>query len=103
MRVRNHLLGLAGLLAAAGVAAANPPGDAVRPQVDGREPTPIARDYYEPEAAVAGFSAVASFPMKSLPRNAEDGAIPLGDFASGFRNAVLNYMTVPLGTVPIGD
>lgn len=130
MATRNRLLGLAGLVAAAGVAAASPPGGADRPQVDGREPTPIARDYYEPEVVAQGFGFVPSFPLKSLPRAAEDGgttgtvlgyavghtfganvppmmtgdgALPLSDFASGFRDAVLNHMTVPLGTVPIVD
>ena len=130
MPMRNHLLGLAGLLAAAGIAAANPPGGADRPQIDGREPTPVARDHYEPEAVALGLGSVSAFPMKSLPRRGEEGgtatgalvgsniahrlgthipqmpaesAIPLGDFASGFRNSVLNHMTVPLGTVAIED
>jgi hypothetical protein len=128
--MRNRLLGLSVGLCITGVAAA-PPGDVDRPRVDGREPTPIARDYYEPEVEVRGFGSVSRFPAKSMPRLTEEmgenvahpmyaitvghtmganipsmsgnGSLPVGDFASGFRNAVLNNMTVPLGTVPIDD
>ncbi len=122
---------LAGVLALAGSSTAQPPGEVERPRVDGREPTPIARDYYEPEAVAHGFGSVPAFPSKSLPRMGEelgeqaanpmygftvghafganipsvhgDVTRPVSDFATGFRNSVLNNMTVPLGTVRIED
>jgi hypothetical protein len=92
--MRNRLLSLAAVLAAAGAAAANPPGVADRPRTDGREPTPVARDYYEPQAVVIGFGSVPMMPAKKASPT-------LGDFATEIHDAVMNFMTVPLGTVPV--
>jgi hypothetical protein len=131
MSMRNGLLGLAAMLAVTTAAAAAPPGPPVDPLVDGREPDPVAREFYQPEVVVAGFRGVPVFPSRSVPELVEKLAAdvatptrgvghaigtslpmapvaseittPLADFATGFRDAVLNGMTVPLGTVRIED
>src|SRR5262249_59630164 len=69
MPMRNGLLGLAGVLALAAAASAAPPGPPVDPHVDGREPDPIVREFYQPEVIVAGFRSVPVpvVPSKSVP------------------------------------
>ena len=50
--MRKCLLGLTGLLVAAGVAVADKPaGGTIDPHVEGREPTPLAREFYQPDPA----------------------------------------------------
>ena len=49
--MRKCVMAMAGMLVAAGVAAADKPtGLPVDPHVEGREPTPIAREFHEADA-----------------------------------------------------
>lgn len=49
--MRKSLLGLAGVFVAAGVAVAGKPSSVpAHPHVEGREPTPIAREFHQPDA-----------------------------------------------------
>ena len=54
MSLRTGLLGLAGVLAVAGLAAAEPP---VNPLVEGRELDPVAREFNMPEQPLGGYVA----------------------------------------------
>jgi hypothetical protein len=119
MGTRNGLLGLAGVFVLAGVAAARP----TDPHVDGREPDPVAREFHAPQVVVAGLQAVPVLGSRSTESVAErslqfsrvigtslpnstppvSNPLPLADYATGFRNAVMTRLTIPLGTVPIED
>jgi hypothetical protein len=88
------------MLAAAGALAAKPPGLPVGPLVEGVEPTPLARDFYEAVGPRPSFGAGVVPPGWSGP--GED-ATPLADLILGVRDAVLNRLTVPLGTVPLRE
>ena len=92
MFLRTGVLGLAGVLVGAGAAAAKPPGLPAGPPVEGREPTPIAREFHQPDAR----------PAESLLTWWAEPA-PLEEFFSGLRSAVLNRLTVPLGRAPVGE
>ena len=90
MFLRSGVLGLGGVLAAAG--AAKPPELPAGPPVEGREPTPIAREFHQPDARPP--EAVLTWWTEPAP---------LEELFSGARAAVLNRLTVPLGRAPVGE
>lgn len=98
---RTMILGLAAVVAAAGLAAGKPPGLPIDPQVEGREPNPVARDFHEPEAVPAGFGAVSVAPATT---GAEPGP-NAGRLAALSRlgETILDRLTIPLGTVQMWD
>lgn len=89
MAMRNKLLGLAAALAGAGVAVAEPP---VNPFVEGREPNPVVREFYESEPPTFGYGAGPVSPW------ADDARMPAaGWWAFGACQALADQMTMPLG------
>ena len=97
MSMRIALLGLGGVLAAAGATEAKPPGLPVGPLAEGVEPTPVAREYYEPGVRRPD---VWAGPVPGWAGRGDE-ATPLADLIVGVRDAVLNRLTVPLGVVPV--
>jgi hypothetical protein len=96
MSKRIGLLGAAGVLAAAGLAAAQkPPGLPVNPHVECREPTPAARELHLPESPAPGQPHVAGY--RPVP------ASPLAVLLADVHELLLNRLTIPLGTVPVRD
>lgn len=102
MFTRNGLLGLVGVLAVAGGVVAKPPGAPLPPHAEGREATPVAREFYAAEPAVQLFSAIPTLPSSGGPRLPVDAAA-LADFVTGFRAVVLNRFTMPLGAAAAGE
>lgn len=100
MSMRSRLCALAGVLAAAGAGAAKPPELPVGPLVEGVEPTPLAREFYQPDVRGPEFGTRPALPGWD-GRGAE--ASPLVDFITGVRAAVLNRLTIPLGMVPVKE
>jgi hypothetical protein len=98
MDTRNSLLGLAGVVALTATAAGKPPDLPAEPHVEGREASPVAREFYEPIAPPTR----GLLPTHPLPKWATDPA-PLADLVAGIRDTVLNRLTVPLGMVPVRD
>jgi hypothetical protein len=95
MTVRNGLLGLGAFVVMAGAGAADSPRG---PLVEGREPNPVARQFYEPEPRTFGYGGgpVAREEGPGLPA---PGVGPVGMPW----DLMLNEFTVPLGTVPMWD
>jgi hypothetical protein len=90
MAMRKCLLGLGLVLGMANVAGATPP---VSPMVEGREPNPVAREFYETESVSFGYVAEAA-----------PDAIGAGWWASRASwETLLNKLTMPLGTVELWD
>ncbi|MDB5313839.1 MAG: hypothetical protein JWO38_8041 [Gemmataceae bacterium] len=97
MSMRSGLLGLAGVLAVTGATAAKPPDLPAEPLVEGREPTPVVREYYEADVPRPAVGVVPTLPPRSgSPR-------PVADFLSGFRDTMLNRLTIPLGPAPVRE
>jgi hypothetical protein len=97
MPMRTGLMGLAGVLVAAGAAAARPPG--LPPHVEGREPTPIAREFHEPDAVVPAGGTVPALPRLTWTPD----VTPLAGLITGVYDVMLNRLTVPLGAVPVPE
>jgi hypothetical protein len=96
MSKRIGLLGAAGVLAAAGlVAAQKPPGLPVNPHVECREPAPAVRALRLPEAPppAPGAAHVAGYRPVS----------PVVELFAEVHELLLNWLTIPLGTVSVGD
>ena len=90
MSMRNGLLGLVVVLGLGGAAQATPP---VNPLVEGREPNPVAREFYEEESVTFGYVG-------------ESVTDPFG--ANWWVSRVtwdllLNKLTMPLGDVELWD
>jgi hypothetical protein len=85
MTARDGLLGLVLAAAGAGVAGAAPP------MAEGREPDPVAREFYAAEPAAFGYAAG--------PAPAAKPAV--GSWVVAVWGVLLDRMTVPLGTVPV--
>jgi hypothetical protein len=95
MSKRIGLLGAAGVLAAAELAAAQkPPGLPVNPHVECREPTPAVRELHLPGEAPGPTHKAAYRPPP---------ASPLAGLLADIHEMLLNRLTIPLGTVSIGD
>jgi hypothetical protein len=91
MSPRKALLGLAGVIGLTGSAAAGPP---VSPLVEGREPDPVAREFYRDSTPVGGYVARPEFPAPPA-----SGAW-LGLTAAVW-DVLLDQLTVPLGTAAV--
>jgi len=99
MFARIGWVGLLSVVTCAGTAAAKSPGVPAGPVVEGREPSPVAREYYAAEASVPlGLVPFAPVPAAD-PKWPLDTA-SLAEFVTGFRAAVLNRFTIPLGAAP---
>lgn len=97
---RNAFFGLAALLAVATAATAKPPDVPTPSQVEGREPTPLAREFYEVDVPTPLPESFSILPYGSKwPVD----PTPLTDFVTGVRDVVLNRLTVPLGAVPVRE
>jgi len=95
MLKRIGLLGLIGVLAAAGPAVADkPPGLPVEVRPEGKEPPPVDRDFH-----AADRTGLVALP----PR--EEGPAPgsLAELVAGVRQWILSYLVIPLGTVPVRE
>jgi hypothetical protein len=93
MSMRNGLL-LAGLLAVAGTAAAKPPELPAEPLVQGREASPIAREFFQPEPRPGVVGS-----LRSLTPNDRE-PMPLGKLVRGMQGAATGRLTIPLGPIP---
>jgi hypothetical protein len=90
MAMRRGWVGLAGVVVAAGVALADKPaGLPIDPLVEGREPTPLAREFHEPDRPPQPPEAVSG---PAAPR-------PIGELVE----VILSLVTFQLGTVPVGE
>jgi len=94
MAPRRGLLGLAGVIAAAGLAAGEPP---VNPLVEGRESDPVAREFYLPEKPPGGGVSAPVMPEQTDPDR--DAAGAWGAIVEGAWEALLDRLTFPLGLV----
>lgn len=93
MMLRNGLLGAALVLVVAGSVNAEPP---VNPLVEGREPNPVVREFYETEPATYGYVAEAGSEVKT--------AASAGWWVSRAAwESLFNQLTMPLGSVQIWD
>lgn len=100
MSIRNGLLGLVGLLAATAAAAAKPPELPGEPLVQGREPTPVARDLYEPDAQPLALGALRAVPVRPLLPVVGCAAV-MGEVVAEMQESAFDRITVPLGAVPV--
>lgn len=92
MAMRKSLLGLGVVLGMANAAGATPP---VSPTVEGREPNPVAREFYETETVSFGYVSIA---------DAAPEVMGGGWWASRATwETLLNKLTMPLGTVELWD
>jgi hypothetical protein len=82
------ILGLVGVLALAGLTAAEPP---VNPLVEGRETDPVAREFHLPEKPLCGYVSGPVVPERSNP-----GAWVA--IMAGICDVLFDRFTVPLGT-----
>ena len=92
MSIRNGLLGLAGLLAAAGAADAKPPDLPLGPPVQWREPDPVAREFHEPAGGTNDRGTLGS-------RSTEASLARAGSAIAG---AGTTRLPVTLGAVQVG-
>jgi len=90
MSVRNAVLGLGVVLGFTGSIGAMPP---VNPLVEGREPNPVVREFYEPEPAT--FEYVGESPSDLV---AAGWWVTRASWDS-----LLNKLTMPLGAVELWD
>jgi hypothetical protein len=89
MFLRNGMLGLMILSSVGGTVGAEPP---INPLVEGREPNPVAREFYEPDPVVYEYVAV------------EEEAVGAGWWASRAAwETLFNRLTMPLGNVQLWD
>lgn len=89
MCLRKGLLGLAALLTMTGAVLATPPVD---PLVEGREPNPVVREFYETEPATFGYAGGSG-------SDAVFGATWWVSRATW--GALLNKLTMPLGEMEL--
>ena len=87
------LLGLLGVFGLSGLVAGEPPAS---PLVEGREPNPVAREFYQTEKPVSGY--VAPTAVSDAP-NTDDGP----GFPARVWERLLDQLTFPLGTAAMTD
>ena len=103
MLLRSRLFGIVGVVTIAGAGVAQPPGGANPPLVDGREPTPIAREFYTNDNPTTAFGTI-TLPVARAPgQSAPKSVAPLAEFVAGVWNEMLNRLTIPLGAVPVRE
>jgi hypothetical protein len=93
MSPRKALFGLMGVIGLSGSAAAEPP---VNPLVEGCEPNPVAREFYQPETPIGGYVAG---PDASERPNAGAWLV----LTAVLWDVLLDRLTVPLGTAVLPD
>jgi len=84
------LIGLVGVFGLTGLVAGEPPAS---PLVEGREPNPVAREFYQSEKPVGGYVAPAE--ASAEPNTTLEAAFPVLVW-----DTLLDQLTFPLGTVP---
>jgi hypothetical protein len=95
MSKRIALLGAFGVLAAAGLAAAQkPPGLPANPHVECREPNPVVRELHLPDGAAPTRGPVHGTPSR---------VSPVAELLAAVHELVLDRLTIPLGTVSVQD
>jgi hypothetical protein len=97
MAPRRGLFGLAGVIAAAGLAAGEPP---VNPLVEGRESDPVAREFYQPEKPPGGSVSAPMMPEQTNP-DRRDAPGAWAAMVAGVWESFLDRMTFPLGLVQL--
>jgi hypothetical protein len=103
MVLRKGMLSLVGGITLTGAAVAKPPGEPTPPLVDGREPTPIAREFHTTDHPPAAFGTI-TLPTSRAPGKATpSGALPLAELVTGVWSEMFNRLTMPLGTVPVRE
>jgi hypothetical protein len=85
------------VVAVVGLGADKPPGLPADPQVEGREPDPVARDFHRPEVVTSRYGTGSWAPPRATP--ARPGLMKA--IAGEVWAVVLDRFTVPLGTVPV--
>ncbi len=94
MSIRNGSLGFIVFVAATGVALASP-NDPIKPQVEGRESSPVAREFHLPEKSAERDGTVPLLPMRSKDEMVET-ADYLSIFVADALRFFLNRLIVPL-------
>jgi hypothetical protein len=96
--IRRMMMGVVAVVIACGAAAGKPPGLPIDPLSEGRELDPVTRDFHLPAPPAAG--PIAQEAVAGTP--AESGAyLTIWSIFAGLHDALLNRLTVPLGTVPM--
>jgi hypothetical protein len=90
MSLRSGLLGLAGVLAAAGAAAAKPPDLPIDPHSEGREPDPVVREFYQPDPPARPHTSYYVPPARPPAE---------GVSVEEVVELVSGWLTIPLGLV----
>ena len=93
MSPRTALLGLLGAIGLAGQIAAAPP---VSPLVEGREPDPVAREYYRDDAPAGQYVA----PAGNLGQPTPAAVLVLSAIVW---DLLLDRLTIPLGTAAMPE
>jgi hypothetical protein len=96
MLLRNGLLGLMALVAVAGLAVATP-APPIDPNIEGREPNPVIREFYETEKPVPEYGAGPVIPARSNFDREEELA-GWGAIVAEAWEIFLDRFTTPLGT-----
>ena len=93
--------GVGRILTAVTTATAKPPELPVDPHVQGRELSPIAREFYEPDVPPVSLEALRAVPVRPQPRPVE--GMSLADVVSEMQEAAFDRITFPLGAVPVSE
>jgi hypothetical protein len=99
MARRTGQLWLTAVVATVGLGADKPPGLPADPRVEGREPDPVAREFHRPESAAPRYGTGPVVPPRATP--ARPGLVEA--IVGGMWETALDRLTMPLGTVPVGD
>ena len=96
MKTRTGLLGVAACLVLAGWAAGKPPGLPLNPHDQGKEPPPVARDFYQADEPMPPLASSRRGPAGRPPGPGLD-VREVAWFAAAAHDAVMNHLTMPLG------
>ena len=89
------LLGVIGTVAVCGAVAGKPPGLPLDPHSEGREVDPVIRDFYLPEPPPPTARSANEKPAESAVYR-----LTIWSLLNEFHDAIMNRLTMPLGTVP---